>query len=307
MNNDSNLNASNELDLRELFLFTLKKKYFLLILIFLFGISSTIIALTLPNIYTATTILAPTKQDNSLSAQLSSYSSLASLSGISIPNENTSKTEEAIQIIKTFYFLHNLLHTEKGKEDIIAVKKWDYKKNKIIYKKSIFDSENNKWVREVSYPKMQVPSNQEAYKAFMRKLSITIDKKNQFVSISVRHHSPVVAKNWIELIVYNINESMRKEDMELSETYINFLNESQKSTNLQSLQEASSKLLENQMQTLMLASSSKAYIFKTIESPVVPEEKSAPNRPLILLLGLILGTIFSMFIISIKFFRENFQ
>ena len=53
----------------------------------------------------------------------------------------------------------------------------------------------------------------------------------------------------------------------------------------------------------MLASSSKAYIFKTIESPVVPEEKSA-NRPLILLLGLILGTIFSMFIISIKFFRK---
>ena len=61
------------------------------------------------------------------------------------------------------------------------------------------------------------------------------------------------------------------------------------------------------MQTLMLASSSKAYIFKTIESPVVPEEKSAPNRPLILLLGLILGTIFSMFIISIKFLEKIFN
>ena len=177
MNNDSNLNASNELDLRELFLFTLKKKYFLLILIFLFGISSTIIALTLPNIYTATTILAPTKQDNSLSAQLSSYSSLASLSGISIPNENTSKTEEAIQIIKSFDFSTRFLLPEIAKKILLPLKNGIIKKIK-LFMKSIFDSENNKWVREVSYPKMQVPSNQEAYKAFMKGYPLPLIKKS---------------------------------------------------------------------------------------------------------------------------------
>ena len=99
---------------------------------------------------------------------------------------------------------------------------------------------------------------------------------------------------------------MRLEDIELSKSYIDFLNESQNSTNVQSLREVASQLLESQMQTLMLASSNEAYIFKIIDSPVVPEEKFSPNRPLIVIIGTIFGVIFSIFFVFLQDLRRTF-
>ena len=100
---------------------------------------------------------------------------------------------------------------------------------------------------------------------------------------------------------------MRLEDVKISETYINFLNETQKNTNIQSLREVISDLLENQMQTLMLASSNESYIFKTIDSPIVPEKKSGPSRSVICILGTLFGGILSLGLALIQNYRENLK
>ena len=56
------------------------------------------------------------------------------------------------------------------------------------------------------------------------------------------------------------------------------------------------------MQTLMLASSNEDYIFKTINSPIVPEEKSGPNRAFICIVGTLFGFIFSIILVLIQHF-----
>ena len=92
---------------------------------------------------------------------------------------------------------------------------------------------------------------------------------------------------------------MRNNDIKNSENSIIFLNDLVEDTKIQSLKEAISRLLESQMQTLMLASSNEAYIFKVIDSPIAPEIKSGPARAYIVFFGFLIGILFSVLIVLI--------
>jgi LPS O-antigen subunit length determinant protein (WzzB/FepE family) len=90
---------------------------------------------------------------------------------------------------------------------------------------------------------------------------------------------------------------MREIEKQDAQNAIKYLSESTKLINVLSIKEVISKLLENQMQTLMLSSSNKSYIFRTIDSPIVSEEKARPSRALICIVGTTLGFIISLLIV----------
>ena len=73
---------------------------------------------------------------------------------------------------------------------------------------------------------------------------------------------------------------------------------------VKSLKEASSRLLETQMQKLMLASATDDYVFKVIESPLVPEEESGPNRILNVIFGLVVGSVMAFLVIILRNYRS---
>jgi LPS O-antigen subunit length determinant protein (WzzB/FepE family) len=100
---------------------------------------------------------------------------------------------------------------------------------------------------------------------------------------------------------------MRKIDQNKAQKSILFLNETALSSNIKSIKEATSKLVENEMQTLVLVASSEAYIFKTIDSPIVHEQKSGPNRTFICILGTLIGGLISLFFVLIRhyLFKED--
>ena len=98
---------------------------------------------------------------------------------------------------------------------------------------------------------------------------------------------------------------MREIDKKNAEKSINFLKETSKTTSIKSIQEAISKLLEIQMQTLMLASSNEEYIFKVIDSPRIPEIKSSPDRALICIIGTLLGLFLSSIFVLIKHYLKS--
>ena len=302
MNQNNKLYHEDEIDLKELFFTFWDKKLLIVSITSIFAILSVIYALLLPNIYTSTTLLAPTKTDDSLTSQLGQFSSLARVSGISLPSKSGSRTQEAIERIKSFEFFSKYFLPNVMLENISAVKRWNPNSNQLIYEEKVFDNLSKKWLEDI-------PSEQEAFVIFNKALSITVDRKTEFVSISIDHKSPIIAKEWLDIIIYNINESMRLEDIDLAQNYINFLNKSQQVTNLQSLKVVASNLLENQMQTLMLASSSQAYIFKTINSPIIPELKSGPSRAIICMAITIFGGFLSLLIVLIRhyFFVEDKQ
>lgn len=291
-------------DLKEILQILFNKKILIGFLTLFFAVVSVFAAISMSDVYKSSSLLAPTSQDESLSSSLGGLSSLAGIAGVSLPASSISDSQIAVKRIESFeFFSKNFLPSIKL-EDLMAEKKWIPQENKLIYDKDIFDESSNKWVRKVSYPKKTIPSSQEAFKEFKKALSINQDEETGLVYLSIEHISPHVAKEWMDVIIYNINECMREIDKEDAQNSINFLSDSIKTTNSQSIKLVFSKLMESQMQTLMLASSNEDYIFKTINSPIVPEEKSGPNRAFICIVGTLFGFIFSIILVLIQHFRK---
>lgn len=306
MNQINNTSDSNdEINLKDLFNIILNKKLIIISITSFAAVLSVVVALLLPNIYTSSSLLAPTSQDESLSSNLGGLSGLAGLAGVNLPAGSVSDSQIAVKRIESLEFFSKYFLPNIKIENLMAVKEWKPQDNKLIYYKRWYDSESNKWVRKASYPKKTIPSAQESFKEYKKLMSINQDEESGLVSISIKHKSPIIAKKWMDIIIFNINENMREIDKKDAENSIAFLSQSSKSTSIQSIKEVTSKLLEAQMQTLMLASTDDDYVFKTINSPIVPEEKSSPNRPLICIMGTILGLIMSMVIVLIMHARQN--
>jgi capsular polysaccharide biosynthesis protein len=297
----NNINYSDEnIDLKELFLVVWKKKFIIGAITSASMILSTMLALYLPNTYTSRALLAPATTEDSLSSKLGNLSSFSNIAGFSLPSGTASKPQEAIERIKSFEFFSTYFLPNIKLENIMATKKWDSRSNILIYDDKLFDSNSMKWIRDFSFPQEQVPSTQEAFKIYKEKVSITEDTKTGFVTVSIDHHSPLVAKNWIEVIIQQINESMRNIDEKNAQKSIKYLNETASTNKIQSIKEVISRLLEDQIQTLMLTSSNESYIFKVIDSPIASEESSKPNRSLIIIFVTFLGITISSFIVLIQ-------
>ena len=271
----------------------------------IFALGSVIYSLNLPNIYTSQALLAPAAEDQSLSSKLGGISGLASLAGVGLPSGNASKTDEAMERIKSFEFFSNYFLPNIKLEQLLAVKKWNPDLNSLIYEEELFNSSTGKWTNKNQSSEQNIPSDQKAYKRYRQMLGMNVDDTSGFVTISISHMSPFVAKDWLDLIIYYINESMREIDKKDAQNAIDYLNESSKYTSVSSLREVMNILLESKMQTLMLASSNKAYVFKIIDSPIVPEVKSSPSRSLICIFGTILGGFLSIIIVFIRHYIKS--
>tara|TARA_B110000879_G_scaffold42418_1_gene59898 strand:+ start:260 stop:1189 length:930 start_codon:yes stop_codon:yes gene_type:complete len=295
----------DEIDVREIFSILLKRKYLISLLTTIAAVLSVLYALSLPNIYTSKALLAPSSSNNSTS-NMGAYSSLAGLAGISLPGgESGNPIIEAMARIKSFDFFVNYFVPNIKIENLVAVDSWLREDNIMIYKSNIFDNSNGKWILDGKPSLEGIPSNQQAYEIYKGILSVSQDKRTSFVSMTIDHKSPHVAKEWLGIIIDNINESMREEERNTAINFINFLNENSKTTNINQIKEVISQLLESQMQNLMLASSNKNYIFKTLDSPIAPEIKSSPQRPMICILGTLFGSILSLILVLILHYRKK--
>ena len=293
---EQNLYYEDGVDLKELFFALWDKKILIISITTIAAIISIFIALQLPNIYSSKALLSPSGEKDGLSSALGGFSNLAGIAGIALPGESGDPSQEAMARIRSLDFFTDHFLPNIKLENLLAVKKWQPSTNEIIYNNKVFDNLNNKWVRQVSYPKTTIPSNQEAYKVYKDIISITEDRKTKFVVISVEHKSPYIAKKWIDIIINNINESMRETDKKLATKSIDFLNQSSAQTNLIEIKEGISEILESQIQKLMLASANEFYVYKIIDSPIVPELKSKPNRALICIVGAFIGALLSIII-----------
>ena len=303
MNQEDKYN--DEIDLYELFIIAWNKKFFIVSLTSIFAIISVIYSLSLPNVYTSTSLLAPSNQEDTFTSRLGGMSGLASLAGVNLSQSNATTSEEAIGRVKSFNFFSNYILPNIKLENLLAVKEWVPESNTIIYDQGVFDSKTNKWLDNDFNINNTQPSNQQAYRRYTDIFSINVDEENGFVSFSIEHQSPEIAKKWLDLIIYNINESMREIDKRDAQNAINFLNESTNTTSIQSIREVISALLESKMQTLMLASTNKDYVFKVLDSPIVPELKSGPYRSIICLIGTLIGGFISLLIVFIQHYRKQ--
>jgi len=288
-----NNNYDDEIDLRELFHVLWDKIFYIGAITFIFSLISIIYALKLPNIYQSQAVMMPMEANQGMSGMLGQYSGMASLAGISLPSESGSKAQEAIARIQSFEFFSNSFLPHIKLENLMAVKKWNQASNTLTYDASAFNSESGQWVRKVKPPTSTIPSSQDAYKQYQAIMSVSEDKKTSFVTLSVEHKSPVIAQQWVKIMMEQIDQVMRDQDRQTALQSIAYLNSLAPTVNYEEISKALASLQQEQMKRLMMVEANENYIFKVLDSPIVPEMKVKPKRSVIVILGTILGMVLS--------------
>jgi uncharacterized protein involved in exopolysaccharide biosynthesis len=298
-NNKYPKDFDDEVDLLEFFNILLEGKWTIVSVTAFVSIIGVIYSLFLPNIYESKALLVPVNSSSSISRAIGSYSSLAGLAGINLPSAvNEGNSLKAVKKISSLSFFEGNILTSIHLQDLMAVKSWSSKTNTIAYDENIYDTNSNTWVKDYSYPKQQKPSAQESFKVFKSKhLSLSEDKLSGFITLSIKHQSPFVAKQWTELIVNEINSFYRQKDKSESQKAVTYLNQQISSTGLSEVKQVLAQLLQEETKKLTLIEANQFYVFDYIDPPAVIEKKSEPRRSLIVVISALLGSFLSVFLV----------
>ena len=297
----------DELDIYEIFSELYKQKFFIFIISLTFGFAGLFYSLQLDNIYRSTSVLSINLSSENQSSALSSrLGGIASLAGFSIGSSGgQDQTQLAIATIKSKDFLNSLIQKENILPMLMAVSDYDVANNKIFFDKKIYDDSLKKWTRESNYPLLSKPNYIEAHQKYIDLLNINFDSDTGLIYLSFDHISPIFAKDFLLLIIDEINIQGKKKDIIESTNALNYLNEVNANILNVEVKSSISSLIESQLEKKMLASIKDEYVLKIVDSPFIPIQKHKPSRIIILIVSIFMGVIFSTFYVLFLFYKNK--
>ena len=253
---------------------------------------SVLLAMSLPNIYQASALLQPQSGDGGMSGLARQYGGLASLAGISLPSKDgQSKTELALEVLKSKKFANEFLERHAILPAFYAGEHWDWEMDTLSLDEALYDSDRKEWVRDVKPPRKPKPGVEEIHELWMETVLVAEDKDTGFVTVALKHPSPGLAKSWLELLIHDLNETLRSQDLAEAERAVTYLESQLAETATTEIRELLAGLLRSHMESRMVATVEKDYAFSIIDPPTLPEKKSEPNRALICVLITALGGV----------------
>lgn len=254
----------DEIDLIELFKIFWAEK---LLIVFLTAIGSGLgvaYALLATEWYKAEVTLAPTVVDpmSGISAQLGGLASLAGIGGL-----GGSAGDRSVEAVAT-------LTSRELARDFIE----DHDLIQRIFEDE-WDPASQRWRAE---DPEDWPDARDAVKFFLEDmLSVTQDRKTQLITLSLTWTDPKEAAAFATELVARVNSQMGKRAEVESEDNLRYLNEELTRTKIVTLQQSVSRLIEVEMQKLMMARNSDDYAVRTIDAAQVPKRRERPKRAVI--------------------------
>lgn len=296
----------DEIDLRELFATLWRGKWIIILTTFVFAAAGVGYALYKPNIYQSSVLVAPAQEDGGgISGLASQFGGLASLAGINLGGGGSNQTVIAKEVLQSRAFLTDFFNRHGMQIPLMALEGWQEKSGEWVYDRDKYNPETGNWLPDGDGGTYK-PTDWEMVEAFRADhFSISEAKDTGMITVSVKHYSPVVAKQWAEKLIQDINEHMRKQDVEEAEARIAYLEQKLDETNIAGMQQVFYQLIENETRTVMLANAQKEYVFKTVDPAVVAEEKAEPKRALICVIATLLGGMLGVFIVFIRAFIRS--
>jgi uncharacterized protein involved in exopolysaccharide biosynthesis len=295
--------SSDYIDLSILISTLWKSKLFISTITFIFAFGSVIFALNTPDRYQSSALLqVHSSSSNSITSSISSqFGGLASLAGISMPSGDVDKSYYTIETVMSRDFLRHLTTFDGVKENLVASIGYDINSKEVIYDEDVFQSAEKKWIRVPTSEREIEPTYLEVYKEYIKNISISKSKKSGYLSITFQHHSPVFAYEFLNLIINELNKASKEKDIEESKKALSYLETQFNNIEQKNIKESIRGLVDSQLQRLMLANIKDDYLVTPIDHPYVAEENFYPSRPLIAVVGTIIGLILSLLTV---FFKE---
>lgn len=261
-------------------------------------------------LYTASVTVQPVSEQKpgGLAGLAAQFGSVASLAGINLPSAGA-EAVEYIAILKSREFGERFIREQQVKPHLFR-DKWDARAGAWIgggregggllsgLKRSILAtlaalSDDEGWSGE---PREAEPSMWVAYQMFNDQIRrIQEDPQTGLVTVLFEYRNPRLAAQWANAYVAMANEEIRANAIEEASRALEYLNREVERTTAVGLRETIYKLVEAQLERIMLANAREDYAFKVIDKAVEPERRSHPKRALIIALSLVLGLILGIF------------
>lgn len=297
--------AGDEIDLRQLFATLWAGKWLVIAITFLFAAGGVAFALAKPDIYQASVLVAPANEEGGVKGLSGQLGGLASLAGINLSSGGSNQTVIAKEVLQSRAFLTDFIRRNELAVPLKAADGWNKEKQQWQYNREIYNPETKEWLTD-DKDESFAPTNWDLVRAFKEDhLSVRESKDTGMLTISIKSLSPVAAKDWAGLLVADINEHMRKEDVGTSEARIAYLEGKLRETSIAGMQQVFYQLIESETRTVMLANAQPEYVFKTVDPAVVPQEKSEPKRALIVVLAVMLGGMLGVFVVFVRAFIKS--
>jgi uncharacterized protein involved in exopolysaccharide biosynthesis len=297
----------DEIDLLELFSVLWANKIKIIAITAIFAVGSVIYSLSMPNQYKATALLAPAQSDEGgLSGSLGQLGGLASLAGVSIGGGESSESQIAQEIMKSWSFLEGFIADNDLAVAVYAVEGWSREYNELKIDNDVYEADTKSWlIKDDHTGKEGPPTSWQLFEAFSDKLSVSQDKKTGLVSISIEYYSPQIAKQWLDLYISAINKHMQMRQVEKVSNNIIYLETQIEKTAIAEMQEVFYTLIAEQTKNKMVAEASPDYAFIAVSPSMVPEETSQPKRALIVILGTLIGGLLSVLLVFVMHYTRK--
>jgi uncharacterized protein involved in exopolysaccharide biosynthesis len=305
INNQHNpVKYDDDFSMRDLVGIFKKNKQWMLITILAFFVVSSIYIFLTPNTYKASALLSivdDTEAGGSgFQTMATRYGGLASIAGVSLGQDNDSKTDFIIATIKSRNFFEHMINTLDILPSLAAAKSYDVNIKKLILDSDKYDEKNKVWIDEK--PGMEIAHE----RFFLSNLTVSENNKTGFISLAFEHISPEFSYEITNAILAEANNLVRLQHMEEAARSLSYLNAALKDTLEIGTKSSITTLIEAQLKIQMLTKVRKNYILRPIDKPYLPERKAAPSRLKFIVLSSLLGLIVSIFIgMYLHYFSTN--
>ncbi len=244
----------------------------------IFALGSIAYALLAQEVYRAEVLLMPETQKSSadFGGQLGS---LAALAGV---NVGESGTVESMAVLRSRKFAQDFIK----QYDLVPV-----------FFAEDWDAVNERWLIEAP---AEQPDVRDGIKFFHEEvLQVSEERSTGLVTLAVEWGDPDVAAEWASMLVQLLNDRLRERALQEAQTNVDYLQSEMANTTLFNMQASIGRLLEVELQKLMLAKGNEEFAFKVVDPATPPKERVRPKRAWTVIIGTILGGLLGVFTVLV--------
>jgi uncharacterized protein involved in exopolysaccharide biosynthesis len=275
MENPNPVQYDDEIDLWELWDTIWSGRWLIIAITSIFTFGGVTYALLAQEWYKADVVLAPADAKQSMSGALAQFGGLASLAGISLPGAGE---QAPVAVLKSKEFARSFIT--------------DLNLMPVFLKDA-----------ESSGKPLDIRDAVRVFDTSVR--TISEDKKTGLVTLSIRWKDAETAAKWANLLVQRLNERLRQQALAESERNVAYLQKEMAATSVVSLQQSMGRVLEGEMQKLMLARGNEEFAFKVIDRATPPKLRESPKRSLIAIVSLLAGGFLGVLIVFLRKAIQN--
>lgn len=259
-----------EINLRDIWNTLWQRKWLIIGAIVVFALGSVTYALLATEWYRAEVLLAPA-EERTMQPLAGQLGGLAALAGVSVGGGDGA---EAIAVLRS----RELAQAFIERFALITV-----------FFADEWDAERQRWMAQD--PK-DWPDVRDAVRYFHKGvLNVSEDRRNRMVTLAIEWTDPEIAAEWAGALAGMVNARLRARALHEAEVNVAYLQTEMAKTSVVSLQQSIGRLLESELQKLMLARGNEEFAFRVIDGPVPPKERVRPKRALIAIIGCLLGGV----------------